>query len=97
MGLRRLLLGLSLAFGAGLFLHTLLASEAWVHRERVRQDLQTIRMSNAAAEQELAGLRRRIDALRRRPEVRERAVRHELSFLRPNEGTLILPPTPKSR
>ncbi len=89
--LHRVLSGLALVLGLVWFLHTLLASNAWTQRERVSRDLERLRHSNAADIEELDTLRTRISALRQRPEVRERAVRHELGFLRADEATSILP------
>jgi len=73
-----------------LFLHTLLYSDSWSTRAQVRTDLASLTHDNDVAEQRIESLRRQIAAMRARPEVQERAVRHELGYLRPGEIVLDL-------
>jgi cell division protein FtsB len=76
------------AFGIGLLLHTLFWSDSWKNRQRVRADLEALERLNAAQEIRMRELRAEIEALRTRPEVQERVVRHELGYTRP--GDLVL-------
>lgn len=78
------------ALGVGLFLHTLLYSDAWHNRQRVRTDLHALQQQNAAAEERMEQLSQSIEALRTRPEVQERVIRQELGLVRSNEIVLEL-------
>lgn len=78
------------AFGVGLLLHTLLYSDGWRNRQRARADLAALERQNAAAEARLRDLRGQIEALRTRPDVQERVVRHELGYTRPGDVVLEL-------
>jgi len=81
---------IALALGVGVFLDTLFRSNAWQQRERTRTDLEEIRLENEQAQREVNEARKQIDAMRNRPEVRERAARHELGYVRPGELVLEL-------
>lgn len=80
--------GAAVILGVALFLHTLLASEAWQNRQRVRADLEDLRTRNAMNQTRVEVLRSQIDALRSRREVQERVVRQELGYVR--EGEIVL-------
>ena len=82
---RAVVAGVAAALAVGLLLHTLLYSDAWSHRARVRSDLDGIVRENQALEERVEHLRNDIAGLRARPEVQERYVRHELGHLRPGE------------
>ena len=81
---------IALALGAGVFLHTLLYSDSWKHRARARADLEALEAENAATEERVLQLRGQVEAIRSRPEAQERAIRHELGYVRPGEIVLEL-------
>ena len=80
----------ALVLGGALLLHTLVYSDSWGHRERVRADLELLEAENTAAQQRTDILRDEIVAIRTREEVQEQAVRDELGYLRPGELVLEL-------
>jgi cell division protein FtsB len=82
---QKLLLFLSLLASAGVFVHTLLAPDGWGRRRRAAADLVTLDADIASETQRAAQLRRQINALKTRPDVQERVVRHELEYVKPNE------------
>jgi cell division protein FtsB len=77
-------------FGVGLLLHTLFWSDGWRQRQRARGDLAALTVQNLASEARVKELRSEIEALRTRPEVQERVVRHELGYTRPGDVVLEL-------
>ena len=80
----------SLALGVAMFLHALLYSDGWRNRARAQADLEALRGRNAAAEARVADLRSQIESMRSRPEAQERAVRHQLGWVRQGEIVLEL-------
>lgn len=81
---------LAFVLGIGVFLHTIFYSDSWQQREKARIDLEALTVDNDAAEERMHTLRSQIDAMRIRPEVQERAVRHELGYVRPGDVVLEL-------
>ncbi len=80
----------ALVLGVGVFLHTVFYSDSWQQREKARVDLETLKANNDGNDERLRSMHSRIDALRNRPEVQERAVRHELGYIGPGEVVLEL-------
>jgi len=80
---------LAFALGVTVFLHTLLYSDGWSQRQRARSDFAALEASNESAEQRVEQLRSKIEALRSRPDVQERAVRHELGYVRPEHEIVL--------
>lgn len=80
LGAAAALLGVAIVF------HTRFLSDAWPEHRRVAADLVTVQQTNAALTTETQRLQREIEALRNRPDVQERVVRHELGVVRPGEG-----------
>ena len=81
---------LAAILGVGVFLHTLFYSEGWNQRARLRADLEVLEAQNRTTERQVADLREQVEALRTDPEVQERAVRHELGYVKPGEVVLEL-------
>ncbi|MEZ4272103.1 MAG: septum formation initiator family protein [Myxococcota bacterium] len=73
------------ALGIVTVMHTLFYSGNWQNRQRLRADLATLQAENTAAQERVSWLRNQITALRERPEVQERIVRHELGYVHPDE------------
>lgn len=89
MTVRRVLVASGLLlFAFVLLAHTLISSDGWRKRARVRADLVQLRESNTTREQHVQQLRAEVAALRSRPEVQERVVRDELGYVR--DGDLLL-------
>ncbi len=89
MTARRLLLAAGLLlFAFVLMAHTLLSSDGWRKRTRVRADLVQLTETNDAREQRVQQLRAEVAAVRSRPEVQERVIRGELGYVR--DGDLVL-------
>ncbi|OGQ78936.1 MAG: hypothetical protein A2289_04060 [Deltaproteobacteria bacterium RIFOXYA12_FULL_58_15] len=72
--------------------HTLLDPSGWTQRQKITDDLERLRAQNAVLEERVTELRQEIKALRQRDEVRERAVRNELGYVRPGEMVVELRP-----
>lgn len=89
MTARRLLIAAGLLlFAFVLMAHTLVSSDGWRKRARVRTDLMQLRDTNSAREQHVAQLRAEVAAMRSRPDVQERVIRDELGYVR--DGDLVL-------
>lgn len=71
-----------------LFAHTLVSSDGWRKRARVRADLVQLTENNAVREQHVQQLRAEVAAMRSRPDVQERVIRDELGYVR--DGDLVL-------
>ena len=68
--------------------HTLFISNGWSDRQKLEGDLEAVQAENREIEAEVDRLRSQIDAIRRRPAVRERVVRDELGYIK--TGDIIL-------
>ncbi len=89
MTARRLLIAAGLLlFAFVLMAHTLVSSDGWRKRARVRADLVQLTETNAAREQHVQQLRAEVAAMRSRPDVQERVIRDELGYVR--DGDLVL-------
>ena len=84
----RLFVLISTFCSAAIVAHTLLASEGWGRRARVRRDLTVVEDELARYERRVHELRAQIEAQKKRREVQERVVRHELSYVR--QGDLVI-------
>ena len=82
------ILGIGLAVLAVVVLVDTFASGAWSERNRVHKDLATLRADNGDAEHRASILRSDIDGMNTNSEFQERAVRHELGFIR--QGDIVL-------
>lgn len=86
----RILAALAVLLALAIGIHTRFLSDAWPEHERVANDLAAVERTNAALTVETQQLQRDIEALRTRPAVQERVVRHELGVVRPGEGIVHL-------
>ena len=82
---RRLFVSLSALCSAAVVAHTLLASEGWGRRARVRHDLGLVTQDVERYTLRVRELRARVDAVKTRRAVQERVVRHQLSYVRPGD------------
>jgi cell division protein FtsB len=83
---------LCLLIGGGVLVHTFMFSDGWSSREHARNDLEKMMEENEAAEVKTQNMRRRINAIRERLDVQERAVRQEIGYVRPGEIVVDLSP-----
>ena len=86
----RLLAFLCVALGLGMTVHTFFYTDAWVKRNHVQSDVDALKNDNAGAQARVERLRGQVLALKTRPEVQERVVRHALGYVRPGELVLNL-------
>jgi len=68
--------------------HTVIISDGWQDRKKLRLDLQAVETENREITAEVERLRSQIDAHHRRPEVQERVVRDELGYIKAGEIVL---------
>lgn len=68
-----------------IFVHTLLDPDGFPRRARMRSELATLIHRNDAMRIKVERLRTQVKAHRERPEVIARAIRDELSFVKPGD------------
>ena len=88
------LLAISLLAGLALVIHTLLDDAGWRQRRQLRSSVQIIEKKNRETKARIERLSNEVRALRDRPSVQERAVRHELGYIKPGDVVVDVPPAP---
>ena len=81
---------LVLVFAAG-SAAALFGDRGYLDVERQRARLETLRLSNEAAQQRVDALKHQVDRLRTDPSAVERIAREDLGYVAPGEITLLLP------
>lgn len=76
------------SFSVAVMFHTVIISDGWQDRKKLRLDLQAVETENQEITAEVERLRSQIDAHHRRPEVQERVVRDELGYIKAGEIVL---------
>ncbi|MCK5690345.1 hypothetical protein KAI87_13795 [Myxococcota bacterium] len=69
-------------------MYTLVESEGWEKRERIRVDLDSAKSELNTLESKASKLKNQIRAIRERPEVQEQLIRDEMDFVK--QGDLII-------